>query len=453
MAAETATSKFTPPGETIDRYADFLKSLSLCVDYSVHPPTLLYANSRIAASPEVIMAKFKPWARKHSIRVADFHGFSSKLVAKVKERLPIIFGTAFKPVNESFFEIHEGIAVANTFVPFLPLPAPPAPEVLTEYFERLFANDDDRHHVLQFFGHAFQHPLIRPQHGLLITGDQGNGKSTLPTVLRKAMGGKHVFSDNSYASAFTEFAAYLPDNAFVIIDDGKANIATHGRLKLEITRKQQWVNVKYQVHPVERDVYARMLVLNNEPTPMVMDNCRRFYATEFATHTNKHNPEGTKANTDAFFDRFFEWFDTPLAAAQLRQFFLAVKLDGSDGKKPFNAFSIPQTPTLMAMIDSSRSVLGKLIERYVEDLPCFHMNQLYTYLKANNISSPNLDAIEAVLRKLKYGDKRRVVPGCGDAQVDIWVPPPPPGKKNTRKVTELEAEAIARAVGNFDNAT
>ena len=177
---------------------------------------------------------------------------------------------------------------------------------------------------------------------------------------------------------------------------------------------------------------------------MEMDNCRRFYATEFATHVNEHNPEGTKANTDAFFDRFFEWFDSPLAAAQLRQFFLAVDLNGDN---PFNPFSIPQTSTLVAMIENGRSALGKQVETYVEDLPCFHMKQLYAYLKANNIPSPNLDAIESVLDGLGYKAKRRVVDGCGTRQIDIWTPPAPAGKVKTRPVTAEEALNIAQAVG------
>lgn len=434
-------NKYTAPKEAVERYADYLRSLTLCVDYSVHPPSLFFAKTRQTASVETITGKFPAWSFENSVRIEDYPAFIDKLTGKVKARLPHVFGAAFKPVNEAFFEAHTGITMANTFVPFLPPPAPPAPAVLMEYFERLFPNDADLKHVLQFIGHAFQFPMIRPMHALLITGEQGNGKSTLHTVLRKALGGNHVFDDNSYSSAFTQFASHLPDNKFVVFDDAKSDRNTHGRLKVEVTRKLQSVNVKFQTHPEERVVVARIMVLSNSPTPLIMDNCRRFYATEFATHFNKHNPEGTKANTDAFFDRFFAWFDTPEAAAQLRQFFLAVDLAG------FNPFSIPQTPTLLAMIDNGRSALGKLVESYVEDLPCFHMNQLYGHLKTNNIPSPNLDAIAAVLDGIGYRSKRRIVEGCGETQIDIWTPPAPAGKKKTRACTADESATIALALG------
>jgi hypothetical protein len=441
MTLSAAQPKYTAPKEAVELYAGYLKGLTLCVDYSIHPPSLFFANTRKPASVYTISAKFSKWSRDNKVWIEDYVEFCEKLTSRVMARLPHVYGAAFKPVDEAFFDLREGITVANTFVPFLPPPVPPAPAELMEYFERLFPNDADRKHVLQFYGHAFQFPLIRPSHALLVTGEQGNGKSTLPTILRKAMGGNHVFDDNSYSSAFTTFSSMLPDNMFGFFDDAKADRHTHGRLKVEITRKQQSVNVKFQQHPEDRNVYTRLAVLSNSHTPMQMDNCRRFYATEFATHTNKHNPEGTKANTDAFFDRFFEWLDKPESAAQLRQFFLSVDLDG------FNAFSIPQTPTLLGMIENGRSALGKLVEAYVEDLPCFHMNQLYKHLKANNIPSPNLDAITAVLDGLGYKSKRRVVEGCGDKQIDVWTPPAPAGKKQTRSCTPDEALEIAASVG------
>lgn len=434
----------TSPKTAVNKFAAYLASIYLCVDYAVHPPTMFFSNTKQSASVETITSKWKSWAKTNSIWVDDsepYAEFKAKLQARVKAKLPHVFGSAFKPTNERFFEQHEGITKANSFVPFLPDPVEPAPELPTEYFERLFPNNADRKHVLQFLGHAFQFPLVRPMHALLITGVQGNGKSTIPTVLRKALGGKHVYDDNSYSSAFTPFAAHLPDNMFVVFDDAKADRSTHGRLKMEITRTLQSVNVKYQTHPEDRTVYARVIVLNNLKTPMVMDNCRRFYATEFSTHANEYNPEGSKANTDDFFDRFFAWLDTPDAAAQLRQFFLSIDLKG------FNPFSIPQTDTLREMIDAGRSALSTLVGRYVQDAPCFHMNQLFEYLKANNVSSPNLEAVTSTLKELQYKEVRRVVPGCGTEQVDIWAPMPPAGKKKTRSVTEEEAVAIADSIG------
>lgn len=436
----------TSPKNAVDRYARYLSSLSLCVDYAVHPPQMFFSNTKQSASIETITAKWPKWAKDNNVWIDDsepYADFKAKLQSRVKAKLAHVYGCAFKPVDARFFEAQEGVLKANTFVPFLPPQAPDAPQVLTEYFERLFPNDDDRRHVLQFLGHAFQFPLVRPMHALMVTGVQGNGKSTLLNLLLKALGEKHVFYDNSYSSAFKEFSADLPDNMFVVFDDAKGDRNTHNRLKLEITRRSQSVNVKYQTHPELREVYARVIVLSNSRTPLVMDNCRRFYATEFSTHMNKHNPEGDKANTDAFFEKFFEWFDTSEAAAQLRQFFLSIELKG---KKPFNPFSIPQTPTLLEMIDAGRSALGTLIEGYLADKPCFHMNQLFSHLKVNNVQHPNLEAVAKVLKEAGYNEKRRVVEGCGAKQIDIWVPPAPAGKTKTRAITEEEAAEIAAAL-------
>jgi len=443
---QTTPQVKTSPKNAVNSYATYLSSLSLCVDYAVHPPQMFFSNTKQCASIETITAKWPKWAKDNNVFIDDsepYAEFKAKLQTRVKAKLAAVYGCAFKPVNARFFDAQEGVLKANTFVPFLPPQAPDAPQVLTEYFERLFPNEDDRRHVRQFLGHAFQFPLVRPAHALMITGVQGNGKSTLPILLRKALGDRHVFEDNSYSSAFKEFSADLPDNMFVVFDDAKGDRNTHNRLKLEITRRSQSVNVKYQTHPELREVYARVIVLSNSRTPLVMDNCRRFYATEFSTHTNMHNPEGDKANTDAFFSRFFAWLQEPESAAQLRQFFLSIELQGD---KPFNAFSIPQTPTLLEMIDAGRSATGTLIEGYVADKPCFHMNQLFAYLKGNNVQHPSLDTVTKILKALGYNDKRRIVDGCGPKQIDVWVPPAPPGKKKTRLITAEEAAEIATAV-------
>jgi hypothetical protein len=436
-------SRYTAPKVAVERYADYLKSLTLCMDYSVNPPSLFFANTRKNASVETIAAKFPEWAAKNKVWIEDYQTFRDKLTGKVKARLPHVFGAAFKPVAEGFFEAHEGIMMANTFVPFLPPPAPPAPAELMEYFERLFPNDDDRKYILQFFGHAFQFPLVRTTHAPLITGEQGNGKSTLPTMLRKAMGGKHVFDDNSYSSAFTQFSSILPDNMFVVFDDAKADRHTHGRLKVEITRKQQSVNVKFQQHPEERNVYTRVLVLSNSRTPMVMDNCRRFYATEFVTHTNKHNPEGTKANTDAFFDRFFEWLDKPESAAQLRQFFLSVNLEG------FNPFSIPQTPTLLAMIGLSTTVLHSTIKDYVEDGHSFLDGQLHVLIKEEMGEHPKRDTLDIIKSHLvNEGYHRTRRPFTGWPKKEYVWSKKPPGKRSDALKPEDEAAMVGFLVAH-----
>jgi hypothetical protein len=439
-----SAKKFTTPKQAVDQYVAHLAALTLVVDYSVHPPALFFTNTKKPASFDMIPDRFAAWAAKNNVRIEDYAKFMETLAVQVKQRLPHVYGMAFKPVDEPFFEIAPGIPVANTFVPFLSpavAPPPPPPE-LAEYFERLFPSDADRQHVLQFIGHSFQHPLVRPTHALLITGTQRNGKSTLEAVLKRAMGSeqaeKHVYSSNSYSTAFKQFSAVLCDSLFCVFDDATAIHSTHNKLKLQVTRRTQTIEVKNQRHLEERSVYARIIVLNNSRTPMEMDNCHRFYATEFATHVSKHNPDGVKANTDAFFDRFFAWLESPDAPAQLQQFFRSVDLTG------FNPYSIPQTPTLLEMIDAGRGAANKLIEGFIADLPVFHMNQLVMHLKANH-AFPTIDVVGAILTGLGYACKRRLVEGCGEKQIDIWVPPPPPGKKKTRSPTEAEAEAIKHA--------
>ena len=432
---------FFTPKEAAKKYARDYASDSHCVDISGQFPVLLHARSNRTVSAQSINIGFAAYARRNNIRVItdNYPGFLQNLSSRVMSELPHVLGTSFRPVNQPFFVDHAGVQLANTFVPYKPEPIEPPP-ILTEYFERLFCNDDDRKHVLRFLADIIQNPMRRPQHGLLITGEQGNGKSTILQLVHKALGNRHTWTDNSYTTAFKDFSEVLPNNLFVVFDDAISNKNTHQRLKLEITRSYQSVNIKHQQRTIDREVKTRIAVISNSRRPLILDNCRRFYATEFSSHLNSHNPEGLKTNTDAFFKLFIAWLETAESAAQIYTYFMRVDL--SD----FNPASIPQTQTLLDMIDMGNSVLDKAIEAYIEDRPFFHAIQIYEHLKSIQVPyAPDL--ISKKLIESDYQNKRRKLPGYGNHMPFVWSPNPPIGKIRSRTITEIEAADIALVIG------
>lgn len=412
---------YTSPSQAAKTYAAHFVAQSLFVDVSNFPLKLLHSRSNRYMASDAIELAFPSWAKSNSIRIdPDLYGnFLRNLPKRVMANMPCILGTSFRPCKEGHFVDHAGAPLANTFVPFCPdrPPAPTlAPAILEEYFDRLFESDADRKHTLQFMAHTIQQPMVRPQWGILCTGDHGTGKSTLTTLLKLALGNRHVYSHNDYTPAFAKFSEILPNNLCVAFDDADATKGTYEDLKLAITRTTMPVEIKNLQGNVEREVYARIMVFSNNLRPLLFPHeDRRLYVLQPITHKSTHNPQGCVLNTDAFFVRLKAWWESPEAPAILYHYFMDIDLTG------FKPGSTIKTETHSIMAGLSSSVVDTLIEGFFVDRDGyrFHQNELLSYLRQNSVPFPNVDSLKLKLSKLSYEYKRRDV--CGE-RLWVWQP-------------------------------
>jgi hypothetical protein len=405
------------PKEATTAYASFLSSESVCVDVSSYPVKLLHSRSNRNKSSDSIRLGFPAWATKHNIRVntSDYPAFLRGLADRVMSQLPQILGSSFRPVDRPFFTCITGVELANTYVPFRPArPDAPIPEILEEYFVRLFESQQDRQYVLQFLADIIQNPARRPMWSLLITGDHGTGKSTLFTLVKLALGGRHCWEKNDYRPAFKQFSEVFPDNLLVSFDDAPSGRDVYQDMKQCITRTSSQVEIKGEQKLVYREEYARIVTFSNHIRPFVIEpGCRRLYVTERITHKSPLNPEGCVENTKAFFVGFKDWWESKEAPAILYHFFM--DMDLSD----FKPGSTIQTETHAEMVGLSSSVLDGQLSDFIKDDYRFHQNELLAHLKGNGISNPNLDSIRLKLNSMGYIHARRKVVGS-DKQQDVW---------------------------------
>ncbi|MGO4332487.1 primase-helicase family protein [Cupriavidus sp. M-11] len=112
--------------------------------------------------------------------------------------------------------------------------------------------DQDRKHVTQVMADIVQNPCRRPQHGLIVTGEQGTGKSTLFRIVRAALGGRHVY-DGTYGSALSSFSEVFVKNLLVVVDDDVGRKDTYERLKSNITKTETSVEIKGVQEAAERN--------------------------------------------------------------------------------------------------------------------------------------------------------------------------------------------------------
>jgi len=109
--------------------------------------------------------------------------------------------------------------------------------------------------------------------------------------------------------------------------------------------------------------------------------------------------------------------------------------------RDFKAGRTVSTDTHKAMIDTTSSVLHQRVGEYLENVSVFIEPMLIKHLNENGIAHVDLEKLKSALVDLGYERKRRVVEGCGKAQLPVWQP----CAKRARAITEEEAVAIYKA--------
>ncbi|OEZ57623.1 hypothetical protein JAB5_44880 [Janthinobacterium sp. HH103] len=443
--APSLVTKTTPtllsPKLITQRFAADLAADSWCVDVSTFPLKALHADSNYNAALESFRHDFTSWALKNNLRVElkdnKYGDFLNNLNNRLTPLLPRVLGSSFYPASnydptrDKFFKSRSGALLANTYVPFKParLESPLPPSILTDYLDRIFANAQDRKMVVQWLADIIQNPSRRPMWSVVLTGQQGSGKSSVFRLVSLALGNRHTWEKNEYGPAFKQFSEVLPDNLLVSFDDAPGRPDTYQKLKQAITCTSTQVELKGVQKPVHREVYARILVCSNSPRPLrIEEGDRRLYCAEPSKHLE--SPE----ETAKFFVTFNEWLESPEAPAILYHFFMMVDLtDFTPG------FTV-KTETHSKMVGLSTSVLENLLLDYVMEKPIFHNATLLNLLEGYGIRHADADLLKMKLADLGYVLKRRPVEGC-QRQPWVWQP----NCARSRALTKDEAESIALA--------
>lgn len=435
LATETPSPAVLAESAILKRYAEDLKSQSWCIDVSSSPVKALHADSNHNAAMENFRYEFPTWARRNGVRVAidKYYGFLNSLTDRLPPLLPRVVGSALNPIPEKFFD-RNGATFANTYVPF----APEVPEtfemppILDNYLGRIFMNAQDRKHVTQFMADIVQNPTRRPQWCVVLTGEQGSGKSSIFRLVSAALGYRHIWENNQYTAAFEKFSEVLPDHLLVSFDDAVADRNTYQKLKQAITRTSMPVELKGVQKRVERDVYARILICSNSPRPIpgIEKGDRRLYVPEPSQHRE------SQEETAAFFVGFNEWLEQPTTPIVLYHWLKTIDLTD------FVPGYTVKTETHAKMVGLSSSVLDTRVSEYVEDQPIFHDATLQAYLAENGFRNPNPDHIKMIMASLNYEQSRRKVEGCGEKQINLWQPI----AKRSRSLKPDEIETIKAVV-------
>jgi predicted ATPase len=306
---------------------------------------------------------------------------------------------------------------------------------------------------LQFCADIIKNPARRPQWGVMIRGFPGTGKSSLINLLRVAQDKRYVWSEADYTPAFARFSEVLPNNTVVVFDDATSGRNTAEDLKLAITRSTANVEVKGVQAIVEREVYARIFVINNRQRPFILPaDDRRFYVTEYLDHLHD------LAESEAYYEGFTAFWKNPDNAAAIYWWFY--DMDTTDFK-PSACIKTEARKQLIAMSTSGAdSVIAEFLGgteiSYIDGdgitqtatppvQTIFHESQLLTFLKGYRVPDMPPDMLSRKLTEAGYEAARRVVGTCNNGnQIEVWKKVIP-GQKRAPKLTAEQVTTISAA--------
>ena len=436
-AADAESRTSLTQNEAIKMYAKHLEHQSWCINTAATTTMLFHADSGLPSNLEFFSLDFPNWARSTRVIVSCENGdtgfvtFLGSLRHRVPSRLPRIQGNTFRPSPEKFVGSN-GVTLANTYVPFSPkAPTNASVSLAEELLAELFPNENERKLVLQWLAHMVQRPMERPQWGLVITGEGGEGKSLLMQIAEAALGGHHWWRERDFSALTRRFSEVLPDNLLVCLDDAQLPSDAAEKLKHPVTTRYQQVEVKGEQNLQKREVFARLVILSNRVRPLRMQEERRWYCpTRCKNRVSRE--ESSKLGA-----KVAEWLQQPDTPAAIYHWLMSQDLAG------FDLGRCPETETYRLMAEASESQLEQHIGDFLEDnggQPIFHQKMLTDHLQRQGMSSVAPDVLKAKLADLNYVNKRRPIDGKDER---VWQPM----AKRSRAINETETAAILRAVG------
>ncbi|EFH8879935.1 hypothetical protein GS572_22155 [Escherichia coli] len=209
-------------------------------------------------------------------------------------KLPLVVDTTgvYRPdVPDKYIPNGDGRSLINTCKVYVPqtMESPDDIQLIQAWLnvmEHLFPNKQERKRVIQFIAHALQKPMEKPSFALLITGAQGNGKSSMiKDALNIVLGKTYCTTFNNVSQLSTSIGAQRWGNRlYCFVDDfADQTEKTSEKLKSVITQMDTVVKKLY-VDEQEIDVITRFIFISNEhqPIPFYDNSDRRYYAPAYA---------------------------------------------------------------------------------------------------------------------------------------------------------------------------
>lgn len=243
-------------------------------------------------------------------------------------------------------------------------------ELLSSLMAELYPIEAERKHVLQFIAHIFQKPEERPQHCLLITGQQSVGKSFLLNDMIHGLLGKYCKFVTDFNNLSDRHEMSLFQSLAVVFDDvpWTRKFQTEENWKRYITTLQSRFNEKHE-KAFTANVYSRVIIISNKAQPItdLTEESRRWFIPQYSRYEQGLDRDQHLEKLSPVLDELRAmWTETPEA---LINYFLSVDLSDFQVRIP------PKTETLMSMVAQNLDTDADITE-WLEEKKVFGIKEI-----------------------------------------------------------------------------
>ena len=186
-------------------------------------------------------------------------------------------------------------------------------DAVLEHLCKLFSNDKERNHLIDYLAFRIQHPDIRINHALVIQGGVGIGKSTIGKIIRTIVGESNC-TELSPTLMTGQFNDWQQGAMFRIVEEarfsGKDRFEVVNQLKPAITNDVLHVNAKFRAAWEIMNVTNYVMFTNyKDAIPFDADD-RRYFVMSCDQQTPQQRLEsfggGSESECDEYFRKLHE---------------------------------------------------------------------------------------------------------------------------------------------------
>ena len=186
--------------------------------------------------------------------------------------------------SERIVSIEKGLKALNLYKPTrdknITEQSYSKPNLLLQHILWLCNGDDKaRLHLLRWMAHLIFKPSIRMNHGIILSGYQGTGKTFLANCVGDLVG-KENFNKVSTNELKSQFQHWMISKRLIIVEEVREqnNFTLYNKIKGFFTEERIYVNRKHETG-INIDNYLHFFMLSNyaNPIPIDKDDRRIFY--------------------------------------------------------------------------------------------------------------------------------------------------------------------------------
>ena len=169
-------------------------------------------------------------------------------------------------------------------------------EIINLFFRRFIPDDDSRSHIIKYIAHLLQFPAIKITHGIIITGDQGTGKSSLYLIIVGLFGNENARKLEGEELG-SRFNTRLVNTQILLVEEAQhgERLETYEKLKEVITAETFSAERKHHDVALGRTPRGTFISSNHIAPIALPQNDQRWYVArtcdrpdtgdELAAHT------------------------------------------------------------------------------------------------------------------------------------------------------------------------